>query len=398
MSTVTDPVPAPPEPADVQGIIVRGYGRTVPYKRHMIFRIDDVTGAQQFLKALLPASKSAVAVSDAEVVDKTDPSFYRLNVAVTFAGLQKLVSADNCKAINKGSTTLFTPYMTGADAAATAAKVGDVGTSAPANWWQNGFSRLPGGKPPTPGELHIVVSVYAQSPDQRDDLEKAVVGLIPAPTKTPALVLAYAIDSDPLDDRDVSIHFGYGDGFSQPRIEGWDKLAPSANGTDDRPEVPAWHFVVAPPGDTPYDYSAHPFLWNGSFAAFRVLHQDSEAFENFLDGAGADKELLAAKMCGRWRNGTPLEVSPDSPSVLQGFELTNFDYLAPTPNQVGVKLPDPVGVQCPTASHIRRTNPRDDTPAVRDNPDMASFHRVMRRANAYGPKYIPGDNEQRGLV
>jgi hypothetical protein len=384
-------------PTDVQGIIVRGYGGSLPYKRHLIFTVVEASGAQQFLKALLPESKSIVCVSDAQVVDKTDPSFYRLNIAMTYAGLQQIVTATNCTTV-AATSNCFAPYVRGADSQTTAGIVGDINSSDPANWWNNGGSQLPDKRPPTPAELHVVVSLYAQTPDQRDELEASLVGLIPGSDASAALTLAYKLDSDPLDDRDVSIHFGYGDGFSQPRVAGWSKDDPN----DDRPVVDASHFVITSP--TGLDYTAHPFLANGSFAAFRVLYQDSAAFEAFLDNAGPDKELLAAKMCGRWRDGTPLELSPKhEDSSVHGIELTNFQYLQPSEHQAGDPkrlsiLPDVFGLQCPIASHIRRTNPRDDT-YVRDNPDMASSHRITRRANAYGPKYTPDTaGDTRGLV
>ncbi len=385
-------------PADVQGIIVRGYGSSLPYKRHLIFTIADAAGAQQFLKALVPSSHSAVCVSDAQLVDKNDPSFYRLNLAVTFAGLQQIVTADNCTTIAAASTC-FTPYARGADNPTTAQTVGDINASAPANWWNNGGSQLPDKRPPASGDLHVVVSMYAQTTDQRNELEASLMALIPGSGMGAALTLAYALDSDPLDDRDVSIHFGYGDGFSQPRLAGWSPDDPD----DDRPVVDASHFVITSPKGL--DYSAHPFLGNGTFAAFRVLFQDSPAFEAFLDNAGPNKELLAAKLCGRWRDGTPLELSPKSPNAsVHGIELTNFQYLEPSTHQAGdpprlSTLTDEVGLQCPIASHIRRTNPRDDV-NVRGNTDMASFHRVMRRANAYGPKYTTPDTagDTRGLV
>jgi hypothetical protein len=57
--------------------------------------------------------------------------------------------------------------------------------------------------------------------------------------------------------------------------------------------------------------------YNGTYGAFRMLEQDCDAFEEFLDrnsGASAEaRELLAAKMCGRWRNGRPLTLAPHSP-------------------------------------------------------------------------------------
>ena len=41
-----------------------------------------------------------------------------------------------------------------------------------------------------------------------------------------------------------------------------------------------------------------------------------------------DPELLAAKICGRWRNGVPLALSPETDSPPGGMspdQLNNFD-------------------------------------------------------------------------
>ena len=64
---------------------------------------------------------------------------------------------------------------------------------------------------------------------------------------------------------------------------------------------------------------------NGSFAVFKMIQTDVVGFENFLQSHKdkIDPELLAAKMCGRWRNGTPLELSPETDSPRAGFRPTN---------------------------------------------------------------------------
>src|SRR6202022_4975862 len=87
-----------------------------------------------------------------------------------------------------------------------------------------------------------------------------------------------------------------------------------------------------------------PLGRNGSFNAFRVLAQDVAGFEAYLDTAATDllgrpnvddllppgaeaalgdglwrpaalREVIAANMCGRWRNGVPLALSPDTPNA-----------------------------------------------------------------------------------
>jgi deferrochelatase/peroxidase EfeB len=137
---------------------------------------------------------------------------------------------------------------------------------------------------------------------------------------------------------------------------------------------------------------------NSSFAAFRILEQDVAGFEAFLtDGAatlGIDRELLAAKVCGRWRNGVPLVLSPDSdaPSPPVPDEaLNDFDYVSADP-----AADDTFGYRCPVGAHIRRTNPRSQ-PVVGGG---GHLHRIVRRAMPYGPPYDPPEpaKVERGLI
>jgi deferrochelatase/peroxidase EfeB len=216
---------------------------------------------------------------------------------------------------------------------------------------------------------------------------------------SPALVPAFVQDADPLPPPDVrfngaiQIHFGYNDGFSQPRIQGapWD----DANKDEDALPVPAYYFAIA---KNPPAYRAHDLLVNGSFGAFRLLYQDVGAFNHFIASSGTP-DLVAAKMCGRWLDGTPLVVSPEGPDPsLEGDDYLNFNYLSPTPNQKGPRKPAALGAFCPYAAHTRRTNPRDDT-AVKFNTDLAQNHRVRRFATPYGPAYTPETADApRGLV
>ena len=109
------------------------------------------------------------------------------------------------------------------------------------------------------------------------------------------------------------------------------------------------------------------------------MHMDVALFRRFMEEAGANYPggpgLLAAKIVGRWPDGTPLSLSPDrpDPAVAGNPERVNdFRY-----------ADDPDGVRCPLGAHVRRTNPRDNDGMFGGK--LSNRHRIMRRGRPYGP-------------
>jgi deferrochelatase/peroxidase EfeB len=396
---------------DIQGLLLRGY-KGFDYIRHMIFRIDDIKGIQALCKALLPHSGSPVVITDSTTwpVTTAKPA-YRLNIALTSTGVTKIVGNANYGAVANASSTLFSLFTPGA--VADAPNIGDVGTNDPKNWWPKPGWQLTTA-PKLDQDFDFVLSLYARTPAGREFYCEMLSSMVSAG----AAELTFQQDSDPLPAGPEVIHFGYQDGISQPRIDGAPggtvesappgtppgallSLASAKPGDDpdDRPKVPSWNFIIED-GAAP-NYNAHPFLVNGSFGAFRLLYQDVQKFEALI-ASQPDPEKLAAKMCGRWRDGTPLEVSPEKPDPsFKGFDLTNFQYLSPSQHQRGPKPEPDTGQVCPYAAHIRRTNPRDDTNVLGNagegNADAVQ-HRILRRARPYGHAYVPGEQADRGLV
>ncbi len=136
---------------------------------------------------------------------------------------------------------------------------------------------------------------------------------------------------------------------------------------------------------------------NGSFAAFRMMHQDVGAFEAFLRAEGerneVDPELVAAKICGRWRNGDPLMLRLEPEGEIPHGDRNDFDYET-TDAWVGG---DREGLVCPRGAHIRRAFPRSQ----RVIDDLTGLHRrIVRRAMPYGPRWREDEPEgiERGLV
>ena len=140
---------------------------------------------------------------------------------------------------------------------------------------------------------------------------------------------------------------------------------------------------------------------NGSFGVFKKVQTDVVAFEDFLE-SNADKidpELLAAKICGRWRNGVPLALSADTDNPegrIAPGELNDFQYVEADGSG------DPKGINCPVGAHIRRVNPRGQPVAGQGVPGGSNnSHRVIRRGLPYGPAYDPAkpyDGIERGML
>jgi Dyp-type peroxidase family len=171
---------------------------------------------------------------------------------------------------------------------------------------------------------------------------------------------------------------GYKDGIDQPPIEG-SGVAPLPG--QGRP-IKAGEFILGYPSETgvPLPMPQPDILGrNGTFVGFRKYQSRVGAFNRFLRTNGsteAERELIAAKLVGRWRSGAPLTLAPDVDNPALGADPqrnNNFDYAN-----------DPRGHKIPFGSHIRRMNPRD-TKLTRLTD--VNIHRLIRRGTTYGPAY-----------
>lgn len=356
---------------DVQGLLLRGY--RVDYARHFILRILNPTATGDFLLALLSGSGSLPTITSAARITPKPSSF--LNVSFSSSGLRRM-------GLSEHELTTFDPsFYKGSTDPAVAQNIGDVGESAPEHW----IGGLNNGD-----QVHLVLSLWV-----RDSLER--VDSISSQLRAAfgsALHELHFHDANALPDSQV--HFGYRDNISQPNIKG---QPPGKHPAPDHQElVETGEFLLGYPNQSGGTYTVQPqeLSRNSSYAAFRILEQDVKAFETLLETwakqLNMDKEMVAAKICGRWRNGNPLVLSPEQQCPeLPRSELNNFTYI--TGNS---ETDDTLGFKCPLGSHIRRNNPRNQAVVGTD----ANHHRILRRAMPYGTAYNPEapDTEQRGLV
>ncbi len=268
---------------------------------------------------------------------------YCLNIGFTWNGLRVL-------GLPLSTLSLFPrEFRNGPER--NAKNMGDEGASAPDTWTMGG---------PATAQVHMVLSLFTNEARNRCMERWTIVleGLFAAS----GIVAEWRIDATAL--HDGKVHFGYDDGIAQPRIKG----VPRKQLPDMQPASEPGEFLLG--RDYINQYGGNfigglpPQLAdNATYGAFRVLEQDVAAFEKFLVMAGKrynmSPELIAAKLMGRWRNGIPLTLSPDTPASARGIEphqINNFDY-APS-DEHPTYFDDRIGLRCPVGSHIRRLNPR----------------------------------------
>jgi deferrochelatase/peroxidase EfeB len=401
---------------NVQGNILRGYRGGLGCVRHLLLEVTDRALARRFLaRSAAGDAPDVPAITRATRWAETPNSTF--NIGLTFAGLRALgLSQDMLDSF----PTEFREGM-----ARRALKLGDFGHSAPAKW-----------APPfdQPERIHVIASVYATEWGLigaiADQVAKAftVLGARDGSARVDANVLgpAYAKDGS----QNNRVFFGYADSISQPRF----KIAGYPDPQYAVPDAPLGMALLG------YETALEGLLFkvpmsddlgaDGSFNAFRVLAQDTAGFENWLDETarlimtleategpqllkaggekeiaknlhhdldrfGALREVIAAQMLGRWRNGTPLDTRPDAPLPEEDLTpkiLNDFDYT----DEIGPDGTIRISA-CPAGAHIRRVAPRNGQIVQR----AANYtRRLIRRGMPYGPDFDASsrDTQERGLL
>jgi deferrochelatase/peroxidase EfeB len=373
-----------------------------------------------------------------------DTLLARSVVAVGFSasGLRKL-------GLNESQVVTFpVSFQQGSDASWRARAMGDTGASAPENWvW--------GTKTHTADAVMLVYAVDEQI------LSELVATRIAEFAKA-GIDVTYQIEFEPVPERPLPVvePFGFVDGVSDPIIRGIGHWTADQNSIhlveagefvlgypDNSGYMPASPFVAAaddpdhilravvpdpareptafppqrPNFELPRPAGQHDLGFNGSFLVVRQLEQDADAFKTYVNDTAAQiasdprlpaKELvpaddwktpiqdwIAAKLVGRWHDGTSLVRHPHRPgSVRAGQQVAvqpDNDFL------FGAE--DPTGLRCPFGAHVRRANPRDNlipnlplkqnqsailnllTPAP-PQLSITNRHRIMRVGRPYRPQ------------
>lgn len=392
---------------EIQGNVLPGF-RT-PYQAFVFLEISAVESAVPWLRGLRVTSLADVirsrgpgAAADGDAEQRT-----WLNIALTYTGLRRLLPrADGLtdvplkQGMGRRSALLGDPVAPDADGSCR-------------NWLL--------GAPGDPIDVLLVIAGQerVEVMAEVDRLRRAL------PAGIRARLVQYG--QRPPQPNERQEPFGFCDDISQPGIRGRLSDAPDdfldlstvpGDPAHARPgQVLVWpgEFVFGYPTQHPFDrlkpglpsHGGPDWTRNGSLLVFRRLRQDVAAFHAFAREAarrltvehpalsGLTPESVAAKLMGRWPSGAPLMMSPysDRPDLGRDPARNNdFSYLA---RSGGNHPPDPEGLLCPRAAHIRRAYPRDSAaPGLTEA--SIERHRLLRRSIPFVGQQ--DDVEERGLL
>jgi deferrochelatase/peroxidase EfeB len=381
---MTNSVSAGPDKANIQGLALRGY--THPYSMHLLFGFGDASGVPAFFRSLLPYLQSADDWGEHKPAKM-------LNIGLTWNGVHLL--HPEFKSINFPRA-----FVAGPASGTSQTNLNDTAESDPKNWWSKNFASP---------DIHCIVHAYAMTAAEMDGLVQEITDAARSCGVKELLPFKNAGLGSTVDGRLAQsqlkqdyIHFDYRDSIDQPGLNG---RKPEKDPAD------LSYFLIgyAKPdpvhGATPSPTTGAEgiFAKDGCYNAFRVLHQDARAFEALLDEHAPKiaalippqpdvrypdqvtyaREWLAARLNGRWRDGTPLVLSPgkEDPTVATA---TEYSFTG-----------DTQGLKCPFSAHTRVANPRDEELTLIARP----VPRLVRRGAAYGAAYDktnPG--VERGLI
>jgi Dyp-type peroxidase family len=360
---------------DIQGFVLRGYA--LPFARYMFLELTDEQRGREFINRLLGQ------ITTGEHWDAGKPE-WTLNIAFTHKGLV------NLKLPDASLLTFPVEFIQGMKARNEI--LGDTGSNAPERWdavWQG-------------GRIDIWLAVNSKT---KETLEQRCADLVRLANETGGARLLDSQDAGAffIDGKYCTKeHFGYTDGFGNPDFLGVERTKQPGQGK--LMEDGSWAPLATgelllgyadEAGELPVAPVPHLLANNGSFMVYRKLHQNVATFRSYLEEKGklyaGGTEKLAAKLVGRWRDGTPIELSPDAPSeaiVKDKQKNVNFTF--------GKDLD---GTRCPVGAHVRRVNPRD---AFGFNGRLINRRRITRRGLPYGA-YTPEnqpvrDDGEHGII
>lgn len=457
---------------DIQGNVTRAYGRwSFPFARYFFFHFPSAASGRAFVEAVRTKVTTAALWEGAN----TKPEC-TTNVALTFPGLwvlqlpvrtlQQMPSAfvDGMKA---------RAFILG-DRDQTKTEAAVVRDDWDQHWdpiWQKSREPGSGGK----DDVHMLVTLNAQcaSVEAADQPHQALQQRIDWLTDLAKHIGVRQLggigqkgdqsfqDASAVFDKigkmtlpTAKEHFGFTDGIGDPVFEGQHGGKDASETVIGRGKLTSkgWEplatgeFILGHPDESqelPPTAEPSEFMHNGTFLAFRKLHENVGSFEavvneeaeRYATVMSIDKaeavETLRAKMCGRWSDGVPLsKVSTysdwlafgekmkfrgDGVTPLEGYQ-NNIKYIG-SPEARNFRYADDMsGAKCPGGAHMRRVNTRDyldplnqsgtdpKTGAPYENTKATSAlnkrRRILRRGLPYGPANFEhkDDDTEQGVI
>ncbi|MBO9397646.1 peroxidase [Shimia sp. R9_2] len=436
---------------DIQGNVIRAYGRySFPYARYFFLHIDKAAEGRKFVDAL-----RKVVTTGARWPEEAEKPACTVNVAFSFMGLLALEVPTRTL---KGMPFEFADGMK-----ARAFVLGDRDTTKvaqddpewDAHWdpiWQKNRAPGSGGAE----DVHVWISLNAQlaQPGKADpspaletrtqwlrDLCEASGGsvrILNAGRDDRADYLEANAVFDTHGDVVLPTpkeHFGFADGIGDPVFDGQyrpedmpDRVIGRGKRMDGKwTPIATGEFILGHPDESqelPPAAMPPEFSHNGTFMAFRKLHENVGSFNEVLEEESARfakvmsvpkeeaRETLMAKMCGRWSDGVPLAKHPtfagwqafkagrgfDDPDPVKALENQMAFLRSPCASDFRY-ADDMPGYKVPGGAHIRRMNTRGYLDPLNQDgvdaegmpyPNKNATHalnkrrRVLRRGLPYG--------------
>jgi deferrochelatase/peroxidase EfeB len=365
---------------NIQALVVRSSVK--PLVAVLLFKLGDAAAARGFVR------EYAQKVPKGAAADVAGQDEYHL--LLTWSGLEKLLRGHPLLDVEEGRRAFevfFVDPTQAPDSLALAPQLGFLGASAPERWWNGQFS-----------SKDVDLALYCCFDAERKMEGLAALRASAARFGLEELKVA-SFENGALEGvrpSDGRLHFGYRDGITTPDVDWNDSRRPNS--------VDLREFVLGYPNDDYPTSPQHPGPWqdfarDGSHVAFTWMYQDVAGFNQFLADNAAQappavprqlaEEWVAAKLMGRWRDGSPLAKYPDAPP--QPIALDNdFGYAG-----------DPGGLKCPITAHIRIVNGRDQPLKFANQVRFPrGTPRLIRRGFSYGP-HLEGtkdDGVDRGLA
>lgn len=382
--------------ADIQGNIIRAYGKHRFWKaRYVFLRIDDDDKGRDFVGEITKLVTTSVTWGKAP--EQLEMPRATTNIGFTYDGLVAL-------GLPTASLRSFPPeFIMGMQTRKDI--LGDDGRSAPDKWdpiWRK-------------EQIHVWISINGQEIEDVEDRYKTIRSLVRKSDKGVVVLsghcgpdnkknLAYQ-DASVIEGKKGKEHFGFADGISDPVFEGQQLPPWRVKGRGKLMQDGSWEplatgeFILGHP-DEAHEYPQAPvphlLARNGTFMVYRKLHENVGSFNKLLDDQSKNfsgsRELLAAKISGRWRNnGAPVVNAPDDASKKEWDKR----FKAASPEEKDAMLSnftfndDIDGTKCPLSAHVRRINPRGslqfgETGAFQRPGALVDRRRMIRRGLPYG--------------